>query len=375
MIEFKKIAPGITGLYSRRIRNFFRSFSKKVSNHTTELLISFIIFLVSLIGLEIVLVKINYPHQGCKVVITTAEKRLGQFDPKTGWSYQSNFSFYSFQDDYEYHFNSDGIRIAQPQKDIDFSKPRIVFIGGSVTFGEQLNYEDTFINQIKELLDNKYEVVNLGVQAYGTAQAMLALERHLEALEPTYVVYLFIPDHIQRNINHDRRLRTQCLSFDGTKPVYKLDSQNNLKLDKKPQPYQTYDSFKIPLLIKSSYQRYREELMNRNGQAIEITEKLVDRIAYLSRSAGAQDLYIYYDSVYDPSPNNHHHFLKKAIFSDKEDMVLDFTNWAPDSEEPGTKYYVDETDDSHPNASLSARLAEEFVEKFKLNFIYNQTHD
>ena len=67
-----------------------------------------------------------------------------------------------------------------------------------------------------------YQVVNLGVQGYGSDQALLALKKHLPKFNAKIVVYTFIENHILRNGNYDRRMLVPTARFLGTKPQFIL---------------------------------------------------------------------------------------------------------------------------------------------------------
>lgn len=324
--------------------------------------------LLSITLIEIYLTKINYPYQDCKVVNQSAEAYLGEFNSQTGWSYKRQISYYEQNDKYQYHFNDSGIRSKQVNYKVDWTKPRILFIGGSVTFGEELNYEDTFPALIGALLEDRFEVVNLGIQGFGTAQSMLRLKGFVEDFSPQYIVYTFIGDHINRDINYDRRLHVKCYRFSGTKPVFVVD-KGKLKKIRKPQTYDKVDRFKTLLFLSMSYQNFQEQKLIKTGDSKIITKEIINEISKLAKENNAQDYYIYYDTTYNLSNNNWNDYLSAYMFGDsKEDRVLNFFNWASDSQFPGTKYYSNEDDDIHPNASLSAEIAKRFVDKFGGDF-------
>ncbi|MBT3249525.1 MAG: hypothetical protein HN846_04955 [Candidatus Pacebacteria bacterium] len=320
--------------------------------------------LISLLVVEIYLIKINYPYQNCETVNQTSEFFLGEFNHKTGWSYQKSISFFDKDGKYEYYFDENGIRSSDENYQIDYQKPRILFVGGSVTFGEGLHYEDTFPAQINSLLEDRFEVINLGVQGFGSAQSMAYLKIMIEKIRPSYVIYTFIQDHINRDINYDRRLHVKCFEFSGTKPVFTLKN-NKLEQVKKPQEYKSVDRFKILLFLSMSYQNFLEKILMKNEVAIDITKAIINEVSNLSNENNARDYYIYYDTLYEASPNSWNDYLSSRVFGGVEKgKVLNFTNWADDSKKTGLKYYISSDDDYHPNASLSAEIAKKFVDKF-----------
>lgn len=341
-----------------------RNEAPRKSKNISKLILFIFSFFLSLLSLEIFLRIIKYPYQSCSEIYDSAELSLGQFDALTGWSYKSSFSYFEPNGTFEYYFNEDGIRTSDPNAKFTTDKPKIIFIGGSVTFGEALNFEDTFPAKIGSLLKDKYQIINLGVQGFGSDQSLLRLEKYIEKYKPLYVVYTFIPDHINRNLNYDRRLHYACLRYAGTKPVFKVEN-GSLQYLKKPEKYENIDRFKVPLLLNLSYQNYFEKEMLESGEYMTIAQSIVDRMNEVSKKHGAEVYYIFYDTIYDTSFDNFNFILSENIFGgDESDHVLDFINWATDSSTKGTKYFVNKDDNYHPNASLSAEIAKRFVEKF-----------
>ncbi|AKM81067.1 MAG: hypothetical protein UT13_C0001G0105 [Candidatus Pacebacteria bacterium GW2011_GWF2_38_9] len=334
-----------------------------------NLLLIFVSLLFSLILFEFYLRIIKYPYQGCEEVQLASESWLGEFNKATGWSYKKSFSYYEDNGKFEYHFDKNGIRVESENYEINHDKKIIAFIGDSVTFGEELSFKDTFPAKIGELLGEEFEIVNLGVQGFGTSQSMIHLKNLISEIRPDFVVYTFIPDHINRDINYDRRIHVKCLDFNGTKPVFRIvDGQ--LKQIRKPKLYKTVDRFKLALFLDDIYQISKEREQIESGDAEKITKEIINQISELVRNNGAQDYYIYYDNVYDTSIYSYNDYLVKYIFDgDKEDKVFNFTNWAIDSQTKGKKYYVNDEDDYHPNASLSAEIAKGFFNKFKDHFL------
>jgi len=66
-------------------------------------------------------------------------------------------------------------------------RPRVVMLGDSITFGSAVRDEETFC----ALMTPRYDVVNLGVEGYGTDQELLKLEREGLACHPDVVVLNF----------------------------------------------------------------------------------------------------------------------------------------------------------------------------------------
>lgn len=201
--------------------------------------INLIIFALLFALIETVFRFTNFPF---KAEWTPPENALGRFDDTLGWSYLPDTSktieFNGKSRDI--CFDKDGIRVPNSEYQFDYSKPTVLFIGGSFTMGHGLAYEDSFAGKFDNLKEVNYQVVNLGVQGFGSDQALLALRKFLLKFNTKVVVYTFISSHVKRNGNYDRRLIWPGARFIGTKPLFGLKSGNKLYLKKEPVLYKDY---------------------------------------------------------------------------------------------------------------------------------------
>jgi hypothetical protein len=173
---------------------------------------------------------------------TPNEYGFARFDPELGWSYIPNKSAFNTIENLKIpvYFDENGIRVPYPGFKFDYSKPSIFFIGGSFTMGHGLLYEESFVGKFSTFKEVPYQVVNLGVQGYGSDQALLTLKKFLPKFNVRIVVYTFIEDHILRNGNYDRRALIPTARFIGTKPLFSLDKNGRLYLKKRPVLYKDY---------------------------------------------------------------------------------------------------------------------------------------
>lgn len=102
---------------------------------------------------------------------------------------------------------------------------------------------------------SKYQVVNLGVQGYGTDQSLLRLRQLIDRFNARVVVYTYIHEHLQRNCNIDRRLFAPDATFLGTKPMFGLDPAGTPVLVHAPRLYRDYrNSWLVDLIkVKAGY--------------------------------------------------------------------------------------------------------------------------
>ena len=170
---------------------------------------------------------------------TPSENALAQFDPEIGWTYIPSRShvraFGSDRRQVAIHFDAAGARVASPDDVSDPKAPTVLLVGCSYTFGHGLPFEETFAGRLAATPAFPFQVVNLGVQGYGTDQALLWLERNFARLNVKVVVYTFLEDHVTRNANDDRRLLYPDARFLATKPLFGVGRDGALYLRRAPR--------------------------------------------------------------------------------------------------------------------------------------------
>jgi hypothetical protein len=172
------------------------------------------------------------------------ENSFARFDPELGWSYIPNISAVHEVGNgaikSPVYFDENGFRVPRAGLKLSYIKPSVIFIGGSFTMGHGLSYDESFVGKFDSLKDIPFQIVNMGVQGYGSDQALLTLKKHLSKFNAKVVVYTFIEDHVRRNGNYDRRTLIPQAKFLGTKPLLNIDDENKLYLEKKPLLYDDY---------------------------------------------------------------------------------------------------------------------------------------
>lgn len=309
--------------------------------YSSKLLLSLVSIIYSLLAAEIVLRSINYPQLGCSKISDVSEMKLASFDKDLGWSY---IPFGSTEGDYGgyYTFNKEGYRVENADNSTDFSKPIILIIGDSMLFGHGLDFKDTFGYKLKEKLQNEYEVINFAVQAYGTDQMYLMLQRVFPIYKPKIVIMDFVTEHILRNVSRDRREFYKCSRFIGTKPTFSL-TNDELKLAYSPQPYKLYDNPRGLLLVRRVIDGGLTRRAERYGK--EITGKLIESIRAYVEKKGAK-LYVLNLDNSEQIP-------------EASSNVLGIT-----TAEYGERYHLSPTD-THPNSLGTTLMVDRFMKDFR----------
>jgi len=189
-----------------------------------------------------------------------SEDALARFDPELGWSYiPSRSATQEFGQEHRkvtMYFDDLGLRVASARDHADPAAPSVLFVGDSFTFGHGVTYEETFIGQIRSRTDFPFQVINLGVQGYGTDQALLLLKRQFQKFNVKAVVYCFIPLQVERNEIYDVRILHPASRFLGTKPMFGLQRGGELFLAKAPQRYEDLSYSRLWACLEIFRQRW-----------------------------------------------------------------------------------------------------------------------
>ncbi len=238
-------------------------------------------FALALVGAEIFcrFAKIPFKERDIMMEASTAK-----FDPELGWSYipfQSRiFGYAPAKLVSVMHFNEQGIRVRRPEPPLDPSRPSVLFIGCSFTMGHGVDYNDTLPGQFEKINGGYLQSVNMGVQGYGTDQALLTLERHIRAFNTKAVVYVFLDSHVTRNANYDPRLLHPKSRYIGTKPLFKLDKHGKLFLAQPPKKFEDYPHSRLLSMLQIA--------LNWHPRADEVTRSLVMKMKEVSEKSGAE---------------------------------------------------------------------------------------
>lgn len=110
--------------------------------------------------------------------------------------------------------NKFGRRITKPEDKV-LNKPEIWFFGGSFTFGDGLNDNETFPWIIQENIGSKYDVRNFGVNGYGTLHGLIQFREELKKSlrKPFMVVFVYSPFQLPRNVANPSLLAEYSATF------------------------------------------------------------------------------------------------------------------------------------------------------------------
>jgi hypothetical protein len=280
-------------------------------------------------------------------VYAPSEYATTQFDPELGWVYMPNKSllqrFGADRRDVALHFNSTGFRVRLPGDTHSPARPTALFIGCSFTMGEGLPFEETFVGQLEGVPDFPFQVINLGVQGYGTDQSLLLMKRYFKRFNTQAVVYTFIEDHVARNANYDRRLLHTHSRFVGTKPLFIIQPDGTPALQKKPMRYTDFSYSRTWALLQRAWLRWGPV------PSFNLTRALIQEMQDYVESQGATLVVLDWNWSQRPS---HLREMELNLIDTADDPPAGWNTWMI----PG---------DSHPNAQAHQHVARLIGEKFK----------
>lgn len=105
-------------------------------------------------------------------------------------------------DDSVYLSSAEGLRSGTAGISLAASpaRHRIALVGDSFTFGLEVRYEQTWGHQLEQALGTDYQVLNFGVDGYGTDQAYLRYRRDVVRWHPDVVILGLVSDDLNRSM-------------------------------------------------------------------------------------------------------------------------------------------------------------------------------
>jgi hypothetical protein len=132
------------------------------------------------------------------------------YDPSKGWRSKPNLRNAKVFGNKLLNTNAEGFR---GERDVPFiksrEKPRILILGDSFTFGDEVSDNETYSYYLQDMLPHT-EVINLGVHGYGHDQMLILLEEQGIRWAPDIVILGFIPEDMSRNLLAFRDFAKPC---------------------------------------------------------------------------------------------------------------------------------------------------------------------
>jgi hypothetical protein len=224
------------------------------------------------------------------------------YHPTRGWTLKPDIKDLPVFDGKILNSNSKGVRgKTEYEYQRTPGKRRIVVLGDSFTFGEEVSDDETYSHDLESALRST-EVLNLGVQGYGHDQMLLYLREEGLKYHPDVVIVGFAYLDIYRNL---------WTFFAYAKPKFRLVS-DSLELTNVPVPTPDQVLAREPYRLKSFdlmeivREKLRWALGKNETEAQELTRPLLDEIIAATRSIGAVPVFVYlpvYEEI-EPLPKS-----------------------------------------------------------------------
>ncbi len=286
-----------------------------------------------------------------------AENAVARFDAELGWSYIPNLSTVQVigteQRKVAVNIDDNGFRVRAPGVRHDPKAPTLLVIGDSYAMGHGVPYEETFAGRLESMPDFPFQVVNLGVEGYGTDQTLLILKRYFKKFNAKAVVYTYIDETIARNVNYDRRIFTRHMRVIGTKPLFALRWDGTLYLQKKPVRFDHYHYSRLWACIQVVWSRWGPKRGTR------LTRALVQEMKDYLESNGAIFIVVCWFQRLNPRPTLG---PGEFPFRGMDLNLIDTTAHPP----PGWSTWRIPGDE-HPDARAHLHVARLIAEEFQRN--------
>jgi hypothetical protein len=182
------------------------------------------------VGLRVAGVE-GYPKIGA--FVDSAPTRFHTSDPDLGWTLKPGVSGEWKGEGASFvQVNSEGLRDREHTKAKPPNTLRIAVLGDSFTEAIHVPVEQTFWSKLERKLGNceavkgrkKVEVINFGIQGYGTAQELIMLRKKVWDYNPDIVVLAFF-------IGNDVINNSPQLEYDHYRPFFRYDANGKLVAD------------------------------------------------------------------------------------------------------------------------------------------------
>lgn len=215
--------------------------------------------------------------------------RFDLYHPTRGWAVRPDVTGMPVFENCTLNTNSRGIR---GESEYAYEKPagkkRILVLGDSFTFGEEVNDTETYAYYLQQLLPGT-EVINFGVHGYGHDQMLLYLREEGVKYRPDIVLLGFIDDDMYRNMVGFR---------DYAKPSFKMVNGQLALLNSpvtSPDDMLKQEFFRLKFVdvLTMLHQKILWKSGANAKKMEDLTAAILDEIAATSGEIGATPVFVY----------------------------------------------------------------------------------
>ena len=221
------------------------------------------------------------------------------YDPQLGWRSKPKLRNFLAFDGKMVSTNRDGLRGTNDFLSEPGDRPRILFLGDSFTFGDEVGDHETYCHYLQEIRPD-LEIVNMGVHGYGHDQMLLLFRELGRKYKPDYVFLGYLAIDRRRNL----------LSFrDFSKPKFELKNERLVLTNspvESPEAVLSRSWARVRLVdfcsvLWWSYQTHTGGLEEREAT---ITTAILRELEREIRAVGAEPVYFYLSGHWEPSSSD-----------------------------------------------------------------------
>ena len=175
--------------------------------------------------------------EGAARILKLGTGLFWQPDPQLGWVNIPNASGWEScygECEIRVTINSQGLRDREIPYENESGSKRILMLGDSTTAAMQVTLEDTFVKQLESNLnesDGSWEVINGGVNAYGTDNELLFYRLEGEKYDPDIV---FLNMYLANDVYNNHPTLELRYGGQSAKPYFTLNDAGELELQNFP---------------------------------------------------------------------------------------------------------------------------------------------
>jgi hypothetical protein len=246
------------------------------------------------------------------------------YDQSLGWAPRANAT----SDNGLYHYNAQTIRAPyDTARTAPAGTTRIALFGDSFIHGDEVPFEDSigaYLERRLRAAGLNAEVLNFGVQAYGTDQAFLRWRTLGRTFAPHIVIQGLFLENVERNMNVMRPLKSPRSGIPFSKPRFALQGETLVPINLPTLPparivgvledfssweYAPYEHFYFPCGDEASFWRRSRALdllvtsampqcgssfdWSVSGEPTRVVQRLLEQYAKEVREAGAAFLVLH----------------------------------------------------------------------------------
>jgi len=167
--------------------------------------------------------------------------------------------------------DNNGFRVSSKDIKIDSNKKKILFLGPSLSFGQGVNYEDSYAFKLKEYLSNEYELINASIPSHPPQLNLCWYLFYGQKYNPDIIIQNIYGPHASKFTDENDILnfcKSYCKSL-GIEVMKTGYIKNNKSFLNDPKKY-----LKNSALVFYSWFYYEQLVFNKNYNLKKLDKKI-----------------------------------------------------------------------------------------------------